>query len=157
MRAGRMVTASESNSESFDPTALSVGSCPGHFWYPTKAVAQLRIVGVATDITERKEAEARIQHLNRVYAVLSGINSLIVRARTACSFSTRRAGSRWRTVDFGFAWCGWLDAGCRKLQRSAWAGQSDLLAQLMSDSVATAEPGALADFRGDRPATAADL
>ena len=42
-----------------------------------------RVIGTASigdDITDRKEAEARIVYLNRVYAVLSGINTLIVRA-----------------------------------------------------------------------------
>ena len=38
-----------------------------------------RIAGLAEDITERKEAERRIAYLNRVYAMLSGINALIVR------------------------------------------------------------------------------
>lgn len=33
------------------------------------------------DITERKKAEEKIKRLNRVYAVLSGINALIVRAK----------------------------------------------------------------------------
>src|SRR4029079_15150583 len=37
------------------------------------------IVSTVRDITERKAAEARIAYLNRVYAVLSGINTLIVR------------------------------------------------------------------------------
>ncbi|MBK7765159.1 MAG: EAL domain-containing protein [Sulfuritalea sp.] len=37
--------------------------------------------GVATDITARKTAENRIRRLNRVHAVLSGINTLIVRVR----------------------------------------------------------------------------
>jgi diguanylate cyclase (GGDEF)-like protein/PAS domain S-box-containing protein len=37
------------------------------------------IVVLARDVTARKEAESRIAYLNRVYAVLSGINTLIVR------------------------------------------------------------------------------
>ncbi|HUK04742.1 MAG TPA: EAL domain-containing protein [Burkholderiales bacterium] len=37
------------------------------------------IVGTARDITDRKEADAKIARLNRLYAVLSGINSTIVR------------------------------------------------------------------------------
>jgi diguanylate cyclase (GGDEF)-like protein/PAS domain S-box-containing protein len=43
-----------------------------------------RVVGFASigeDITERKLAEARIAYLSRVQAMLSGINTLIVRAR----------------------------------------------------------------------------
>ncbi len=42
------------------------------------------IIGTASigeDITEKRKTEARIIYLNRVYALLSGINTLIVRAR----------------------------------------------------------------------------
>jgi diguanylate cyclase (GGDEF)-like protein/PAS domain S-box-containing protein len=42
------------------------------------------VIGVAAigeDITDSKRAEVRIKRLNRVYAVLSGINALIVRVR----------------------------------------------------------------------------
>ncbi|HVC10259.1 MAG TPA: PAS domain S-box protein, partial [Burkholderiales bacterium] len=37
------------------------------------------VLGIFRDITERKEAQDRIAYLNRVYAMLSGINTLIVR------------------------------------------------------------------------------
>jgi len=40
------------------------------------------IVVLARDVTARKEAESRIAYLNRVYAVLSGINTLIVRVKS---------------------------------------------------------------------------
>jgi diguanylate cyclase (GGDEF)-like protein/PAS domain S-box-containing protein len=53
------------------------------------------------DINERKEAEARIAHLNRVYAMLSGINTLIVRVndrdelfREACRVAVEEGGFR---------------------------------------------------------------
>ena len=39
------------------------------------------IVTLVRDVTERKQAQARIVRLNRVYAVLSGINTAIVRIR----------------------------------------------------------------------------
>jgi len=60
-----------------------------------------RAIGTCQDITERKQAEARIKYLNRVYAVLSGINTLIVRARDyqelldeACQIATEAGGFR---------------------------------------------------------------
>ena len=59
----------------------------------------VRIAGIAKDITQRKEAENRIAYLNRVYAMLSGINTLIVRAtgrdelfREACRIAVDAGG-----------------------------------------------------------------
>ena len=60
-----------------------------------------RIIGIARDITERKEAADRIIHLNRVYSMLSGINSLVVRVRNrdelfreACRVAVEAGGFR---------------------------------------------------------------
>jgi PAS domain S-box-containing protein len=39
------------------------------------------IIILVRDITERKEAETKLQRLNRLYAMVSGINALMVRAR----------------------------------------------------------------------------
>jgi PAS domain S-box-containing protein/diguanylate cyclase (GGDEF)-like protein len=57
--------------------------------------------GFLRDISERKEREARIARLNRVQAVLSGINSLIVGARNrqtlfdqACRIAVEQGGFR---------------------------------------------------------------
>jgi diguanylate cyclase (GGDEF)-like protein/PAS domain S-box-containing protein len=97
--------------------------------------ATTRMVGVATDITERKDAEARIQHLNRVYAVLSGINSLIVRVQDRRQLLDEACRLAVENGQFGFAWCGWLDSGTGKFHPAAWAGNSDHLAQLLRDSI----------------------
>ena len=58
-------------------------------------------VAVIQDITERKETTDRIAHLNRVYAMLNGINTLIVRVRDrdelfreACGIAVEAGGFR---------------------------------------------------------------
>ncbi len=80
------------------------------------------LLGMIRDITDRKVAEARIQHLNRVYAVLSDINEAIVRERdrqamleTACRIAVAKGG-------FLMAWIGLIDAETGQLQITAHAG-----------------------------------
>ena len=80
----------------------------GHAWMLVRgeavrdasgAIVKLR--GISMDITERKAAQRTITGLNRVYAVLSGINTLIVRARDrdelfreACRIAVEAGGFR---------------------------------------------------------------
>ncbi|HUW26631.1 MAG TPA: EAL domain-containing protein [Gallionella sp.] len=59
------------------------------------------LMSLVRDITERKAAEAKILYLNRVYAVLSGINTLIVRVQDrdelfseACHIAVEKGGFR---------------------------------------------------------------
>jgi diguanylate cyclase (GGDEF)-like protein/PAS domain S-box-containing protein len=74
------------------------------------------------DITARKEAEGRIKRLNRVYAVLSGINTLIVRVRDrdelfreACRIAVEQGG-------FRMAWIGLVESEPDVLKPMASAG-----------------------------------
>ncbi len=69
----------------------------------------VRIVGTHLDITERKVSEERINRLNRVYSVLSGINEAIVRIRDehrlyerSCQIAVEKGG-------FRMAWVGMID------------------------------------------------
>jgi diguanylate cyclase (GGDEF)-like protein/PAS domain S-box-containing protein len=80
------------------------------------------VLSVATDITERKLQELKINRLNRVYAVLSGINSAIVRIRDrqelfneACRIAVEHGG-------FGMAWIGMLDRETLNIAPVASAG-----------------------------------
>jgi len=78
--------------------------------------------GVGKDITERKVAEIGITRLNRVYAVLSGINSLIVRVgsrdelfRGACRIAVEDG-------KFPKVWIGLVDPEAKHVTLVASAG-----------------------------------
>ncbi len=60
------------------------------------------ILAVVRDITERKRVDRRLHQLNRIYAVLSGINELIVRERNigkmiegACRIAVKKEVCAW--------------------------------------------------------------
>ena len=83
------------------------------------------IVNLARDVTERKEAETRIIHLNRVHAMLSGINTLIVRVHSrdelfneACRIAIDDGG-------FRMIWIGMLDRVLMKVVPVASVGVSE--------------------------------
>lgn len=85
------------------------------------------IIGMAEDITIRKEAEARIAFLNRVYAVLSGINSLIVHVlsrdelfREACRIAVETGGFRMAMISI-------VDPHTQKIIPMATAGKDEEL------------------------------
>jgi diguanylate cyclase (GGDEF)-like protein len=74
------------------------------------------------DVTDQHRAENRIRNLNRVYAVLSGINSLIVRAtdrdelfREACRIAVE-------VGQFQLAWIGIVDRSAQQIIPVASAG-----------------------------------
>ena len=85
----------------------------GHGW---------TIITLVRDVTERKAAETRIAYLNRVYAMLSGINTLIVRAPSrdelfeeVCRIAVENGG-------FRLSWMAIVDPGSMKLIPVGLAG-----------------------------------
>ena len=67
------------------------------------------MVGVNWDITERKRTHNNIRRLNRVYAVLSGLNSLIVRVRNRNELFSEACQIAVDLGRFKFAWIGIID------------------------------------------------
>jgi len=87
----------------------------------------VRMVGGMTDISERKQAEEKIMRLNRVYRVLSEINSLIVHVQDrrqlfdeACRIAVEDGG-------FLLAWVGGVDSDTGRVTPLAYSGKHDYL------------------------------
>jgi diguanylate cyclase (GGDEF)-like protein/PAS domain S-box-containing protein len=76
---------------------------------PIAGRATRTFAGFIRDITERKLAAERIKRLNRVYAVLSGINSAIVRIRDRQGLFDEACRIAVESGDFVMAWIGILD------------------------------------------------
>ncbi len=77
---------------------------------------------IARDITLQKEHERRITRLNRVYAMLSGINTLIVRTRDRQELFEEACRITVEQGEFRLAWIGLLDANGMDITPVARAG-----------------------------------
>ncbi|MBE0548240.1 MAG: GAF domain-containing protein, partial [Rubrivivax sp.] len=80
---------------------------------------------IARDITQSKTSEARIARLNRVYAVLSGINTAIVRIRDDGELFSEACRIAVEHGQFVFAWIGRFDADSLQVTPVAQAGLDD--------------------------------
>ena len=92
------------------------------------------------DVTEQKHAEERIRRLNRVYAVLSGINGLIVRASSRDELFAEACRIAVESGRLRMAWLGTYDAGRQTITPAASAGHEAGFLALMSLSLADAAP-----------------
>jgi diguanylate cyclase (GGDEF)-like protein/PAS domain S-box-containing protein len=96
------------------------------------------------DVTQQREATEAVRRLNRVYAVLSGINTLIVRAedqdqlfREACEMAVTHGR-------FPLAWIGMVDAARSRVEIVASAGKTDGYLSEMPLALGTGAPGMVA-------------
>jgi len=93
-----------------------------HFPIPAAENRAGMVGTIAIDVTERTMQEEKIARLSRIHAVLSGINSAIVRIREtnqllseACRIANEHGG-------FGIAWIGTIDPETSELTPVASAG-----------------------------------
>jgi diguanylate cyclase (GGDEF)-like protein/PAS domain S-box-containing protein len=89
------------------------------------------------DVTEQKQAEERIRRLNRVYAVLSGINALIVRVRDRQELFDEACRIAVEVGNFGMAWIGDFDRTTLEVTPVAWNGMDESAVSMN----ASARPG----------------
>jgi diguanylate cyclase (GGDEF)-like protein/PAS domain S-box-containing protein len=113
------------------------GSC---MWIEVRRQAQYSedgwtIITLVRDVTERKAAENRIAYLNRVYAMLSGIHTLIVREHSrddllkeACRIAVESGGFRLSLMDI-------LDKGSATVFPAASAAADETLLLAVKDTL----------------------
>lgn len=80
---------------------------------------------IARDITQLKMHEARIARLHRIYAVLSGINTTIMRVRDEGELFSEACRIAVEHGQFAFAWIGKFDADSLQVTPVAQAGRCD--------------------------------
>ncbi|MGK2915451.1 MAG: EAL domain-containing protein, partial [Porticoccaceae bacterium] len=97
------------------------------------------VMSAIRDITARKEAERTIVNLNRVYAMLSGINTLIVRVadrdelfRTACRIAVEQGG-------FRVVWIVMADHSTKRMALVAAEGMGEELRTAINDLFTSSE------------------
>ncbi|MEO5694307.1 MAG: GGDEF domain-containing protein, partial [Usitatibacter sp.] len=81
------------------------------------------IVTLVRDISQRKAAEGKLRRQDRVHAVLSGINSLIVRVRSRDELFSEACRIAVEVGAFRMAWVGVLDPRSLAGRVAAWHGE----------------------------------
>ena len=121
----------------------------------------LDVVGTSQDVTEQRRAEKRIVKLNRVYAVLSGINETLVREKQPeeiLSNACRIAVSAGR---FQMAWIGMAGENAERLEIRAHAGADEgtlaVIRQLIQEDPPAGCGFTAAAFKTGRHAICADI
>jgi diguanylate cyclase (GGDEF)-like protein len=117
---------------------------------------QQRWFSTLQDITEQKQSEEKIERLNRVYAVLSGINAVIVRAQDRGELFSEACRIAVKEGKLPLAWIGIMDQAHTRFDIVASAGDSggylDGMAAAVDQNVAQGR-GMVAEAIRDAKAT----
>ena len=90
------------------------------------------VLGVATDITERKLQEQKIERLSRIRSVSSEINAAIVRLRERQALLEETCRIAAEQGKFEMVWIGMLDPEKQEVRPAAWTGFSPEAAHAVS-------------------------
>lgn len=97
-----------------------------------------RVAGIADDISDRKLADLKIRNLDRIHAILSGVNALIVRVQDSQALFEEACRIAAGDGEFALAWIGVIDPDSRAIVPVARAGPgaSEFLARTPTDASA---------------------
>ena len=95
----------------------------------------LYYLGMIENITERKQEEREIRRLNRVYAVLSNINQLIVREGERQTLLNEVCNIAIREGEFQMSWIGIIDPKTNLFKLTASAGKADGYLEYLHTSI----------------------
>ena len=90
---------------------------------------------IGEDITESKLAERKIVRLNRVLAVLSGINTLIVRVHSRNELFEESCRIALELGKFKMAWIGLVDQAAMKIVPVTSVGAAEAFLDILKDSL----------------------
>ncbi len=94
---------------------------------------------VTRDRTGRKGAEERLKRLNRLYAMVTGINALMVRARDRTDLFNRSCQTAVEHGEFEMAWIAIVDSKKNRIVPVAWAGLDKPVMSAIEDHFASSE------------------
>jgi len=80
---------------------------------------------VARDRTERRRAEDRLKDLNRLYAMVTGISTSMVRVRDRADLFNRACRTAVEHGEFDMAWIAVIDPNESRIVPVAWAGRDE--------------------------------
>jgi diguanylate cyclase (GGDEF)-like protein/PAS domain S-box-containing protein len=92
------------------------------------------------DVTAQRVAEGKIKRLNRVYAVLSRINHLIIRVRNRDALFQEACRIIVHSGHFSLAWISVVDRDRTKLTPVAWCGAAEGFVALVRDRLSLRDP-----------------
>jgi diguanylate cyclase (GGDEF)-like protein len=94
---------------------------------------------VARDRTERKGAEDRLKHLNRLYAMVTGITASMVRVRDRADLFNRSCQTAVEHGEFEMAWIAIVDPNENRIVPVAWAGRDEPVMSTIKGYFASSE------------------
>lgn len=101
----------------------------------------VRMIGAMSDITDRKEAQDKILRLNRVYKMLSAINSLIVHVKSRQELFNEACRIAVVDGEFLLAWISDIDEQTNKVRPVARFGDDDGYLNELNISLDSNDPG----------------